>query len=96
LGLEKNGTPNFCPLCGENNSCGNLSANNQGEDCWCVDSAISFPDSLLSQVSDADKNKACICKTCALRHKLHGEELAINVGSEVKNNKLVKRIKKDS
>jgi len=57
---------NNCPLCGENNACGNLSPSNKGEACWCMDSAISFADSLLSQVSEADKNQACICKACAL------------------------------
>ncbi|GAC21167.1 cysteine-rich CWC family protein [Paraglaciecola arctica] len=62
---------NNCPVCGENNFCGNLSPSNKDEACWCMDSAISFPDSLLNQVSDADKNKKCICKACALKHQLH-------------------------
>lgn len=69
LNVKKSSTPSDCPLCGENNFCGNLSANNNGESCWCADSAITFPDSLLRQVSDVDKNKACICKACALAHK---------------------------
>lgn len=73
LSLEKSGSPSFCPLCGENNLCGNLSPNNNAADCWCVDSAISFPDSLLKQVSDVAKNNACICKACALSHQLEGD-----------------------
>jgi hypothetical protein len=70
LSLDKNSIGSNCPLCGENNACGNLSSNNNSETCWCMDSAITFPDSLLSQVSDADKNNKCICKACALSHKL--------------------------
>jgi hypothetical protein len=84
LSLEKNTTANQCPLCGENNFCGNLSPSKKGEACWCTNSAITFPDRLLSQVSDVDKNKKCICKACALSHKLHGEELAINADSHAK------------
>lgn len=61
---------NNCPLCGENNFCGNLSPNNKDKACWCMDSSMKFPDSLLMQVTDADKNKNCICKACALSYKL--------------------------
>lgn len=61
---------NNCPLCGQNNFCANLSASSKDETCWCMDKSIKFPDSLLSQVSDAEKNKACICKACALSHRL--------------------------
>lgn len=69
MNLEKNTTPSYCPLCGENNYCGNLSPSDNGEACWCVDRSITFSDCLLSQVSDADKNNVCICKACALKHK---------------------------
>ncbi|PKG97225.1 cysteine-rich CWC family protein [Paraglaciecola sp. MB-3u-78] len=69
MNIQKSSTPSRCPLCGENNVCGNLSANNNGEGCWCMDNSISFPDSLLNQVTDADKNTSCICKACALSHK---------------------------
>jgi hypothetical protein len=70
LNLENNATQSECPLCGEHNFCGNLSASDNGAICWCVDSKITFPDRLLSQVSDVDKNKKCICKACALKHQL--------------------------
>lgn len=69
MNLEKNTTPINCPWCGENNFCGNLLPSDNGEACWCADSAITFPDGLLSQVSDVDKNKVCLCKACALKHK---------------------------
>ena len=65
--FEKYITPENCPLCGNNNYCGNLSSSDN-KACWCRDNKVQFPGSLLSQVSDADKNKACICKTCALSH----------------------------
>jgi hypothetical protein len=35
---------------------------------------VALPGSLLRQVSAADKNKICICKACALSHKLHSNE----------------------
>lgn len=76
LNLENNATQNDCPLCGENNFCGNVSPSDNGAVCWCVDSKITFPDSLLSQVSDVDKNQKCICKACALKHQL---ELGISI-----------------
>lgn len=69
MSQEKSTTPSNCPLCGQNNFCGNLSPNNNGEACWCADSSITFPDGLLNQVANTDKNKACICKACALSHK---------------------------
>jgi hypothetical protein len=68
--FEKNTLSNNCPLCGQNNFCGNLLPNNNGEAWGCIDSSITFPDSLLSQVTEVDKNKVCICKTCALSHQL--------------------------
>lgn len=70
MSIEKSYLPNRCPLCGENNFCGNLSSSNKDQACWCMDSAITFPDSLLNQVPDVDKNKSCICKACANGHNL--------------------------
>jgi hypothetical protein len=87
VSFNKSSTPNLCPLCGENNACGNLSANKSAKDCWCVDSSITFADSLLSQVSDADKNKSCICKACAVSHQSNIETLVINAGTRSKNSK---------
>ncbi|MCJ8169670.1 cysteine-rich CWC family protein [Atopomonas sediminilitoris] len=56
-------SPARCPLCGQNNHCGNL--NDSTEPCWCADASVSFSDSLLRQVPEAERNKACICKACA-------------------------------
>jgi hypothetical protein len=69
LDLEINTSSSHCPLCARNNSCGNLLSNSNTEACWCTHSSITFSDSLLSQVLDVDKNKACICKACALKHE---------------------------
>ncbi|XPF95254.1 cysteine-rich CWC family protein [Colwellia sp. RE-S-Sl-9] len=56
-----------CPLCNKPNNCGNLLKSNKP--CWCMDEIIDFPESLLNQVVDIAKNKTCICKSCALKHK---------------------------
>lgn len=66
---EEYATPENCPLCAQKNHCGNLSSSEKNETCWCINSNITFPEGLLNQVSDAAKNKACICKTCALKYK---------------------------
>ena len=60
-------SPENCPLCNKSNDCGNLS--NSNKPCWCMDEKFTFPESLLNQVEVAAKNKACICKPCALKHK---------------------------
>ena len=74
LSLEKIITPSHCPLCGENNFCGNVSAIDNTEACWCMDGAITFPDSLLSQVSNVDEDKKCICKACAQSYNLDSDK----------------------
>lgn len=65
---DENVSPENCPLCGQSNNCGNLSSG-ESKTCWCADKAVTFSKELLNQVSKKDKNKACICKTCALRFK---------------------------
>jgi len=69
LSREESIAPENCPLCGNNNYCGNLSSVDNSKACWCTDIKMTFPDSLLNQVPDPDKNRACICKACALGHK---------------------------
>tara|TARA_R110000751_G_scaffold3930_4_gene18454 strand:+ start:46824 stop:46976 length:153 start_codon:yes stop_codon:yes gene_type:complete len=49
-----------------------------------MDSAISFPDSLLSQVADADKNTSCICQACAVNHQMFSDNLLINAAERSK------------
>lgn len=68
INKTKKQTPESCPLCGDVNHCGNLSSSNPSELCWCLKGDVAFPQSLLGKVADADKNKACICKSCALKH----------------------------
>ncbi|WP_113955566.1 cysteine-rich CWC family protein [Arenicella xantha] len=67
--LDVNVSAKTCPLCGNENYCGNLVSGSDGGGCWCTSSDIAFPDSLLNQVPNDAKNKACICKSCALKHK---------------------------
>lgn len=59
--------PSLCPLCNKNNHCGNLSACNSSQGCWCSDKTIQFCETLLNTIPASAKNKACICKTCALK-----------------------------
>lgn len=61
-------SPEKCPLCGADNSCGNLPSNRSGA-CWCTDSAISFPEELLNSIPEELRGKACICKACALKYQ---------------------------
>ncbi|MDO6720417.1 cysteine-rich CWC family protein [Psychrosphaera sp. 1_MG-2023] len=51
-------------MCNTDNQCGNLT--NCGEDCWCTSPDITFTKELLNKVPDDLKDKACICKACAL------------------------------
>ena len=39
---------------------------------WCMESKIPFSDDLLNQLTDAAKNKVCICKACAMGNKAQG------------------------
>ncbi|MEP1447665.1 MAG: cysteine-rich CWC family protein [Paraglaciecola sp.] len=85
MNTENSAAANLCPLCGENNSCGQLlvDVNNATTDkaCWCMDSAIAFPASLLSKLPEADKQKACICKTCVLRYQMYSDDLVSNAAA---------------
>jgi hypothetical protein len=58
--------PAACPLCNKNNKCGNIASCESNKGCWCSDPAIQFPDDLLAKIPSEMKNKACICKSCAL------------------------------
>ena len=58
-------TPSRCPLCQKENAC-------NGEDianCWCNDTSITFPQSILDQVPESSKGLACICFECAIKHQ---------------------------
>jgi hypothetical protein len=60
---------NLCPLCNKDNCCGNISACGSKTSCWCRSPEINFPAKLLNQIPNAVKNKACICKACALAYQ---------------------------
>ncbi|WP_134703548.1 cysteine-rich CWC family protein [Ammoniphilus sp. YIM 78166] len=57
---------NVCPLCGQENRCGNLAQTTAP--CWC--SKESFPQELLDSVPGEWVRKACICKRCLEEYKL--------------------------
>ncbi len=50
-----------CPLCGEDNRCGNVAGLPQGE-CWC--NKFEFPGEIFKAIPEEKLNKACICKEC--------------------------------
>jgi hypothetical protein len=49
-----------CPLCGGPNGCG-LAAGDTT--CWCFTASIQ--PAVLERIPDADRNRSCICATCA-------------------------------
>ena len=58
--------PTRCPICYEPNVCGMEKAKATGikaERCWCMDAV--FPHSVMDQVPEVAKGKACICAKCA-------------------------------
>ncbi|MGK0443485.1 MAG: hypothetical protein ACJA1U_000410 [Bermanella sp.] len=57
--------PLLCPLCEQQNHCGNLGAGESEKTCWCNNPDIQFPKALLDQVSVDKKGKACVCQQCA-------------------------------
>ncbi|MEH6472579.1 MAG: cysteine-rich CWC family protein [Halopseudomonas sp.] len=61
--------PSLCPLCGQNNACLNVSCGGGPENnCWCNDTAVTFPAELCAKVPEANRRKACICRNCADAH----------------------------
>ncbi|MBL4822793.1 MAG: cysteine-rich CWC family protein [Colwellia sp.] len=56
----------MCPLCNKSNNCGNNSSCGSTLDCWCSEPTIQFPETLLKKIPSNAKNKACLCKSCAL------------------------------
>jgi hypothetical protein len=58
--------PNVCPLCGQPNQCAMEIERATGipqESCWCTH--VTFPPTLLNQIPDEARNKACVCAACA-------------------------------
>ncbi len=58
-----------CPLCEGPNACGNLTGG--GDSCWCR--TVPFSRAVLEQVPASDRNRRCICRTCALGEAGAGE-----------------------
>ena len=56
-----------CPLCGGPNGCACVKTGRTDAPCWCAD--VTFSQSLLDQVPDALKGRACICAACAAAHQ---------------------------
>lgn len=59
-------TPNLCPICKQDNMCGNINSCDDNESCWCNSPEIKFPQTLLNKIDKDALGKSCICKTCAL------------------------------
>ncbi|MGL6259823.1 cysteine-rich CWC family protein [Vibrio sp. WXL103] len=54
-----------CPICQQDNRCGQPKTQGCGDQCWCFDQNIKFPEALLDQVPQDQKGIACICQSCA-------------------------------
>jgi len=67
----ENTSPDLCPICHKDNRCGNLSDCGSSTNCWCRSPEIKFSDKLLNQIPNDEKNKACICKACALSNNFN-------------------------
>ncbi|MFL0800520.1 MAG: cysteine-rich CWC family protein [Agarilytica sp.] len=59
---------NLCPICNNDNACGNPSCDGDTTACWCKRTDITFPEGLLQQVPKASQGKVCICQSCALTY----------------------------
>jgi hypothetical protein len=58
--------PTCCPICQQPNACAmekSKATGNQPERCWCMDAVFSA--TVMDQVPDDAKGKACICAKCA-------------------------------
>ncbi len=51
--------PRKCPICGQDNQCGNELGKST---CWC--SVESFPQEIFELIPEEKLRKACICKDC--------------------------------
>lgn len=51
-----------CPLCGQVNECKLCSHTPSKDRCWCE--AEEIPAALLARVPEAQRDRACICRTC--------------------------------
>ncbi len=52
-----------CPLCGKPNECAAAKFGRHDVDCWCAHAT--FNPASLALIPEAQRNKACICQTCA-------------------------------
>ncbi|WP_220804719.1 cysteine-rich CWC family protein [Pseudomonas sp. NCCP-436] len=62
-----------CPLCQRSNQC-SLAAGREDLPCWCFEVQVS-PDA-LAQLSEAQRNRACLCPDCASAARPAGTEPA--------------------
>lgn len=51
-----------CPLCGRANECAMCSLSPRKGPCWCESEDI--PAALLARIPEAQRNRACVCRTC--------------------------------
>jgi hypothetical protein len=53
-----------CPLCGGPNDCRAATSGSFDQPCWCA--AVTFDPSALAGVPEAARNRACLCRRCAM------------------------------
>jgi len=61
-----------CPLCGEPNDCRLSATTDCTGKCWCE--SVNFPPELLQRVPMEARNRACLCRDCAMT--FHREQSA--------------------
>lgn len=59
-------TARNCPICNNDNSCGNIAGKAHGT-CWC--SQAFFPEAIFARVPEDQRGQACICQTCLEKFK---------------------------
>ncbi len=55
----------LCPICGKPNGC-HMAQGAPADTCWCMETPI--PETLLSEIPEAHRGKACVCRTCVETH----------------------------
>ncbi|MCL6452706.1 MAG: cysteine-rich CWC family protein [Alicyclobacillus sp.] len=58
-----------CPLCGNDNHCGNVAGKPHGT-CWCDEEF--FPKEIFENVPLGGPQRSCICKNCLDKFKANG------------------------
>ncbi|CAM2774396.1 cysteine-rich CWC family protein [Rariglobus hedericola] len=74
-----NAPQSFCPLCQRPNQC---DATGAGGHCWCF--SVQIPATLLDQLSEEQRNTACICRECIIAFA-HNQDSAARDSSSTRS-----------